>query len=102
MVSAYPGWDNVLDANSSRLIYLSGIVGALNSSNNSLYNSIWIYAQIHGSSYKHDNVAIDGVNYEQLPLQTFGQDHLYNNLLGENQTLIFLNEFDVSVGRLIQ
>ena len=73
MVSAYPGWDNVLDANSSRLIYLSGIVGALNSSNNSLYNSIWIYAQIHGSSYKHDNVAIDGVNYEQLPLQTFGR-----------------------------
>ena len=30
------------------------------------------------------------------------EDHLYNNLLGENQTLIFLNEFDVSVGRLIQ
>jgi hypothetical protein len=101
-VSAYPGWDNVLSQNTSRLIYLSGIIGALNSSYSSINSNMWIYTQVHGTSYEHDNVAINGVDYEQLPFQSFGQDHLYNNLVGENQTLIFLNEFDVSVGRLVQ
>ena len=99
-VSAYPGWQNFLASNMSRLIYLSGIIGAINSSYSAIQDKVWVYAQIHGSSYSDENTPIYGVAYEQLPLQTFGQDHLYNNLVGENQTLIFLNEFDVSVGRL--
>ena len=102
VVSAYPGWDNIWTEESSRLIYLSGIIGTPNATYSSLKNNIWTYLQIHGSSYENENVAINGVDYEQIPFQTFGQDHLYNNLVGDNQTLIFLNEFDVSVGRPLQ
>jgi hypothetical protein len=98
-VDYYPGWDNIWSANASRLIYLSGIVGvhdlvysALNST------GIWIYEQVKGRSYGEENVYPFGVDYKQIPLQSFGQAHLYNNLVGENQTLIFYSELDVSVG----
>ena len=100
LVSAYAGWDNVWGENQSRLIYLSGIMGVLNSSYTSINRNIWIHVEVNGATY--GNTPIIGICYKQLPLETFGQDHLYNNLLGENQTLIFLNEFDVSVGRLLQ
>jgi hypothetical protein len=102
VVSAYAGWGNIWGPNVSRLIYLSGIIGSLNISYSLIQNHIWAYVQINGDIYSNGNVPINGVDYEQLPLQSFGQDHLYNNLVGENQTLIFLNEFDVSVGRLVQ
>jgi len=101
-LSPSSGWNNMWIVNDSRLIYLSGIIGALNSTYSSLNSNIWIYAQVHGSSYENGNVAINGVDYKQMPFQTFGEDHLYNNLVGENQTLIFLNEFDVSLGRPLQ
>ncbi len=75
-------------------------MGALNSSYTSINSNIWIHVEVNGATY--GDAPIIGVCYKQLPLETFGQDHLYNDLLGENQTLIFLNEFDVSVGRLLQ
>jgi hypothetical protein len=102
VVSGYAGWNNIWEPNISRLIYLSGIIGSLNTSYSLIQNHIWAYVQINGHIYDSANTPVNGVYYEQLPLQTFGQEHLYNNLVGENQTLIFLNEFDVSVGRLLQ
>jgi hypothetical protein len=97
-VDYYPGWDQILSANASRLIYLSGIVGVHDLSYSALNSTgIWIHAQVEGHSYE-ENVQPFGVDYKRIPLQTFGKAHLYNNLIGENQTLIFYNELDVSVG----
>jgi hypothetical protein len=97
-VDYYPGWDNIWSANASRLIYLSGIVGVHDLVYSSLNSTgIWIHAQVEGHSYE-ENVQPFGVDYKRIPLQTFGQAHLYNNLVGENQTLIFYNELDVSIG----
>jgi hypothetical protein len=97
-VDYYPGWDNIWSANASRLIYLSGIVGVHDLAYSALNStSIWIYAQVQGHSYE-ENVQLFGVDYKRIPLQTFGQSHLYNNLIGENQTLIFYSGLDVSVG----
>jgi len=98
-VDYYPGWNNIWSENASRLIYLSGIVGVHDLAYSSLNStSIWIHAQVDGHSYGEENVYPFGVDYKQIPLQTFGQAHLYNNLVGENQTLIFYNELDVSIG----
>jgi hypothetical protein len=98
-IDYYPGWDNIWSANTSSLIYLSGIVGVHDLAYNSLNDtSIWIHAQVEGRFYGEENVYPFGVDYKQIPLQTFGQAHLYNNLVGENQTLIFYSELDVSIG----
>lgn len=98
-VDYYPGWDNIWSANASRLIYLSGIVGVHDLVYSSLNSTgIWIHAQVEGRFYGEENVYPFGVDYKRIPLQTFGQAHLYNNLVGENQTLIFYNELDVSIG----
>jgi hypothetical protein len=97
-VNYYPGWDQIWSANASRLIYLSGIVGVHDLSYSTLNSTgIWIHAKVEGHSYE-ENVQLFGVDYRRIPLQTFGQAHLYNNLIGENQTLIFYNGLDVSVG----
>ena len=95
----YPGWDNIWSANASRLIYLSGIIGVHDFVYESLNNtSIWIHEQVEGQSYGDRNVLPFGIDYKLLPLQSFGEGHLYNNLIGENQTLIFYNGLDVSIG----
>jgi len=96
-VELYPGFGNLWSANTSRLIYISGIVGVHDLVYNSLNGSIWIHAQVDGRSYE-GNIALYGVDYKQIPLQTFGNARLYNNLVGEDQTLIFYNGLDVSVG----
>ncbi len=98
-VDYYPGWNNIWSANASRLIYLSGIIGVHDLVYSTLNSTgIWIHAQVEGQSYGEENVQPFGVDYKRIPLQTFGQAHLYNNLIGENQILIFYNELDVSVG----
>jgi hypothetical protein len=97
-VDYYPGWDNVWSANTSRLIYLSGVVGVHDKVYGSLNKAVEIIAQVGGHYYEEENVYPYGEDYKQLPLQTFGEAHLYNNLIGENQTLIFYNGLDVSVG----
>jgi len=98
-ISYYPGWDNIWSANDSRLIYLSGVIGVHDIVYSSLTDtSIWIHAQVEGQSYGEENVHPFGVDYKQISLQTFDQAHLYNNLISENQTLIFYNGMDVSIG----
>ena len=97
-VDYYPGWDNIWSPNASRLIYLSGVVGVHDNVYSSLNNSVEILAKVWGFYYEEESVYPYGKDYRQLPLQTFGEAHLYNNLIGENQTLIFYNGLDVSVG----
>jgi hypothetical protein len=97
-VDYYPGWDNIWSANTSRLIYLSGVVGVHDNVYGSLNNAVEIIAQVGGHYYEEEHVYPYGKDYKQLPLQTFGEAHLYNNLIGENQTLVFYNGLDVSVG----
>jgi hypothetical protein len=97
-VDYYPGWDNIWSANTSRLICLSGIVGIHDFVYDDLNGSLWVHAKVGGWPYGEENVHAFGVDYKQIQLQTFGEAHLYNNLIGENQTLIFYNGLDVSIG----
>lgn len=101
-VSYYPGWNNIWSANTSRLVYLSGIIGVHDLVYESLNSgSIWIHEQVEGQSYGNSNVLPFGIDYKQLSFQSFGEGYLYNNLIGENQTLIFYNGLDVSIGTRI-
>lgn len=97
-VDYYPGWSNIWSANTSRLIYLSGIVGVHDFVYDDLNDSLWVHAKVGGQPYGEENVHVFGVDYKQIPLQTFEENRLYNNLIGENQTLIFYNGLDVSIG----
>jgi len=97
-VDYYPGWGNIWSENTSRMIYLSGIVGVHDFVYGDLNGSLWIHAKVGGWSYGEEKVHAFGVDYKEITLQTFGEAYLYNNLIGEQQTLIFYNGLDVSVG----
>jgi hypothetical protein len=98
-VDYLPGWDNIWSANASRLIYLSGIQGVHDIAYKSLdIGNLEILASVEGHVISEDNVAAFGKDYKQIQLQTLDQARLYNRLVGENQTLIFYHEMDVSVG----
>jgi hypothetical protein len=97
-VDYYPGWSNIWSENTSRLIFLSGIVGVHDLVYSDLNGSLWIHVKVGGRPYGEENVHAFGVDYKEIPLQAFGEAHLYNNLIGEDQTLIFYNGLDVSVG----
>jgi hypothetical protein len=99
----YLGWSGIWSANTSRLIFLSGIVGAHDLSYGALNKgSIYVYAHVNGQAWTGEKAQFVGAYLKQVPLQTFGDQYLYNNLLNENQTLIFYNELDVSVGTRVQ
>ncbi|MCW4010522.1 MAG: hypothetical protein NWF05_07880 [Candidatus Bathyarchaeota archaeon] len=97
-VDYYPLWNNIWSANASRLIFLSGMIGVHDVVYDVLNGTVWVHAKVEGHSYEDNNVQASGVDYKQISLQTFGDAHLYNNLIGEKQTLIFYNGLDVYVG----
>jgi hypothetical protein len=93
------GWNQLWSAGESRLIYLSGVAGAHDLTYSTLQNgSITIYASTTGSMYSDQKAVFTGYDLKQVQLQTFGTTFLYNNLIGENQTLIFYSPLDVSIG----
>ena len=98
-VDYLPGWDNIWGANASRLIYLSGIEGVHDIAYKSLdRGTLEVFATVEGHVIVEENVLAFGEDYKQIQLQTLDHARLYNTLVGENQTLIFYNEMDVSVG----
>jgi hypothetical protein len=98
-VDYLPGWQNIWGANASRLIYLSGIEGVHDIAYKSLdRGNVEIFALVEGTAIGEENVRPFGEDYKQIQLQTLDRARLYNRLVGENQTLIFYNEMDVSVG----
>ncbi len=93
------GWNQLWSPGESRLIYLSGVVGAHDLTYSALQNgSITIYASTTGSMFSDQKAVFKGYDLKQVQLQTFGTNYLYNNLIGENQTLIFYSPLDVDVG----
>lgn len=97
-VQVYLPWNSIWSANASRLIYLSGVASAHDIAYNALKNGkIDIYAQVSGRGYS-ENVGLSGTFLKEMELQTFGDQYLYNGLLSGNQTLIFYDGLDVSVG----
>jgi hypothetical protein len=93
------GWNQLWSPGESRLIYLSGVVGAHDLTYSALQNgSITIYVSTSGSMFSDQNAVFTGYDLKQVQLQTFGTNYLYNNLIGANQTLIFYSPLDVSIG----
>jgi hypothetical protein len=97
-VEYYPGWGNIWSANTSRLIFLSGVIGVHDISYSSLNNSINLFARVDGQAWGGEKAQFVGYDLKQVKLDPFGCTYLYNNLVSGNQTLIFYNGFDVSIG----
>ncbi len=97
--SFYPGWNNLWSEGASRLVYLSGVVGAHDFTYAALQNeSITIYASAEGQVWGDQKASFAGYTLKQVQLQNFAGNYLYNNLVGVNQTLVFYSSLDVSVG----
>jgi hypothetical protein len=97
-VEYYPGWGNIRGANTSRLIFLSGVIGVHDISYISLNSSIDLFARVDGQAWGGEKAQFVGYDLKQVKIDPFGGTYLYNNLIKGNQTLIFYNGFDVSVG----
>ncbi len=98
-VEYLPGWDNLWNPNVSRLIFFSGIEGIHDLAYSLLREeNVEINVLVEGKPFGEENVLHFGEDYKQISLYSYDQDFLYNKLLEENQTLIFYNGLDVSVG----
>ncbi len=97
-VQYYPGWGNIWGANTSRLIFLSGVIGVHDISYSSLNNSIYTFARVDGQAWSGEKAQYAGYDLKQVKLQTFEDAYLYNNMLNEDQMLVFYNGLDVSIG----
>ena len=97
-VDANLGFDPLWNANESRLVYLSGFEGVHDVAYESLDSgSIYVYAYSQGQSY-HEGAFCSGTFLEKFQFQDFGGNYLYNNLVNDNQVLIFYNNMEVYIG----
>jgi hypothetical protein len=91
-------FDVLWQANESRLIYLSGFVGVHDLAYEALNSgAIYVYASADGGSFDGD-ASCSGNFLEKLPFQNFNGNYLYNNLVSDNQMLVFYSGMDVFVG----
>ncbi len=91
-------FDATWSAHTSRLIYLSGFVGVHDIAYESLNSgSTYVYATADGQAYS-EKASFSGTFLKQIELQKFESNYLYNNLLSDNQMLIFYSGMDVSIG----
>jgi len=96
----YPGWDEVWNPHSSRLIGLSGITGVHEIPYLSLGGTlIYLYGSAEGQvAYTNGGQSTYGYSLKQVQLQSVGNGYLYNILINENQILLFYQGLDVSIG----
>jgi len=96
----YPAWNEVWSPHSSRLIGLSGVTGVHEIPYASLNDSaVYLYGVAEGQ-VAHSNGGQSASNYslKEVHFQTVGDGYLYNNVINENQILLFYQGLDVSVG----
>lgn len=92
------GFEALWQANQSRLVCLTGFAGVHDVAYEALNSgAIYVYANADGNSF--DSSAWCSGNFlEKLPFQDFEGNYLYNNLLNDNQMLVFYGSMDVTVG----
>ena len=95
----YPGWDEVWNPHSSRLVGLSGVAGVHETPRESLNGLVYLYGRAEGqAAYTNGGQLTDRYNLKQVRLQMVGNGYLYNTLTNENQILLFYHGLDVSIG----
>jgi hypothetical protein len=96
-MSRYLGSNTIWEVNQSRLIYFSGVVGVHDSTYDSLNSLVYVYGHAEGRSYG-GNAFYTGFDLKQVQFQRFGDDYLYNNLVNEEQMLIFYSGMEMAIG----
>jgi len=96
-IQYYPGWDQYWMPDQSRLVALTGTVGAFQTIFNSLINgTIYLYGRVRAMAYG-SGMYSQGFGLRLVHLQQYGRDFLYNALISGNQLLQISNGFDVSI-----
>ena len=90
--------DDIWSPQSSKLIGLSGVIGVHEAPFSSLNSTTFIYSYVEGQIALSGNGQMNS-NYslKQVQFQTVGDAYLYNNLLNENQILLFYQGLEVNV-----
>jgi hypothetical protein len=92
--------NEVWDPHSSKLIGLSGITGVHEVPYASLNESaIYLYGSAEGQvAYGNPSQDAKGYRLKQVQLQNVENAYLYNDLLNENQVLLFYSGLTMSIG----
>jgi len=90
--------NEVWDPQTSRLIHLSGVIGAPNFAYPSLNGTVYLYGSAEGEvAYGNPGGYGKAYSLKQAQFQRVENSYLYNTLTNENQILLFYNHLEVFV-----
>jgi len=93
----YPGWSQIWEPKSSRLIGLSGIIDISGVAYQTLTNgTVYLYGKAEGRPYEGGSQS-KAFDLRLVQLQKIGREFLYNALVLENQILRIANGLDVFI-----
>lgn len=95
MVDYVPGWDQWWSANTSRLVYFSGLIGLHDLVYNSLSESMYFDSRVEGQV---SNTRVVGTDFQQAQFTVKNGSYLYNNIISGNQMFVFYGDMEIQIG----